>query len=62
MLRIIPWSDNSILKIIIIIISYSKLYNRFPWLSLSNHPYRPSLPAGLSDYILRPHRADVDKP
>ena len=33
----------------------------FPWPSLAIRLYRPSLPAGLRDYILRPYRAVVDK-
>ena len=35
--------------------------HRFPWLSLSICPYHPSLSAGLPNYILCLHRADMNK-
>ena len=39
----------------------SMLKHRFPWLSLTIHPYPLSLPEGLPDYILCSYRAVVGR-
>ena len=51
----------SFLKKNIIIVIMTGKQHRFPWFFLSNHSYHPLLPAGPTNCIWCPHKADINK-